>query len=310
MWGRQDQPKLTQNFGMLPFYDARTGRATPALKFSVKAGAFLMLVGSYIVYNGVTEGFFHRATTPGSPSRQLEDCPDPESAGGFVVFYIMGVLYMFVALAIVCDEYFVPALEVISDKWDLSNDIAGATLMAAGGSAPELFTSLTGTFKNSDVGFGTIVGSAVFNVMFVIGVCAVASVKVLNLTWWPLARDCSYYAITLFILSRFMSDTEIYWHEAFILLCLYGVYVLMMAYNVRIHKFILERLLKYDDITVKLALAEAGDEDEVNLLKPTGFRAGLYKFLTGKGEEGTIAGGAQKLFLFFVSYSACFPFAP
>jgi hypothetical protein len=298
---------------MLPCYalhDARTGRATPALKFSVKAGAFLMLVGGYIVYNGVTEGFFHRATPPGSPSRQLEDCPDPESAGGFVVFYIMGVLYMFVALAIVCDEYFVPALEVISDKWDLSNDIAGATLMAAGGSAPELFTSLTGTFKNSDVGFGTIVGSAVFNVMFVIGVCAVASVKVLNLTWWPLARDCSYYAITLFILSRFMSDTEIYWHEAFILLCLYGVYVLMMAYNVRIHKFILERLLKYDDITVKLALAEAGDEDEVNLLKPTGFRAGLYKFLTGKGEEGTIAGGAQELFLFFVSYSACFPFAP
>lgn len=84
-----------------------------------------------------------------------------------------GVMYMFIALAIVCDEFFVPALEVISDKWDLSNDIAGATLMAAGGSAPELFTSLTGTFKNSDIGFGTIVGSAVFNVMFVIGVCAV-----------------------------------------------------------------------------------------------------------------------------------------
>ena len=279
---------------MLPIlgFDSRTGRSTPALKSSVKAGAFLMLVGGYIVYNGVTEGFFGHATTTGSPSRHLEDCPEPESVGGFVVFYIMGVLYMFIALAIVCDEYFVPALEVISEKWNLSNDIAGATLMAAGGSAPELFTSLTGTFKNSDVGFGTIVGSAVFNVMFVIGVCAVASVKVLHLTWWPLARDCSYYAVTLFILSRFMSDTEIYWHEAFILLLLYGGYVLMMAYNVRIYKFILERVLKYDDITVKLALAEGSDDDDVNLLKPTGFRAGLYKFLTGKGSLTETAGTA------------------
>jgi len=96
-------------------------------------------------------------------------------------------------------------------------------------------------------------------------------------------RDCSYYAITLFILSRFMSDTKIYWHEAFILLTLYGGYVLMMAYNLRIYKFILEKVLKKDEITVKLALAE-GEGDDVTLLKPTGFRAGLYKFMTGKGK--------------------------
>ena len=62
--------------------------------------------------------------------------------------------------------------------------------MQAGGSAPELTTSLIGTFlSESDVGFGTIVGSAVFNVLFVIGMCAVFSKEVLVLTWWPLARD-------------------------------------------------------------------------------------------------------------------------
>jgi len=274
-------------------FDPRTRRATPALRSSVRAGAFLILVGCYMVYNGVSEGL-NSGQDVGHPGRELEDCTDAahESAGGFVVFYIMGVLYMFIALAIVCDEYFVPALEVISEKWELSNDIAGATLMAAGGSAPELFTSLTGTFKRSDVGFGTIVGSAVFNVMFVIGVCAVASVKVLNLTWWPLARDCTYYAITLFILSRFMSDTEIYWHEAFILLALYAGYVLLMYYNARIYKFILERILKYDEITAKLALAEGDSDEDVHLLKPTGFRAGLYKFITGKGSLTDTAGTA------------------
>ena len=37
--------------------------------------------------------------------------------------------------------------EIIAERWELSSDVAGATLMAAGGSAPELATSFVGTFK-------------------------------------------------------------------------------------------------------------------------------------------------------------------
>lgn len=48
---------------------------------------------------------------------------------------------MFLALALVCDHFFVPSLDVIIEKFGISPDVAGATLMAAGGSAPELFTS-------------------------------------------------------------------------------------------------------------------------------------------------------------------------
>ena len=56
----------------------------------------------------------------------------------------------------------VPALEIITEKLDLTEDVAGATFMAAGGSAPELSTSFVGTFfAKSNVGFGTIVGSGV-----------------------------------------------------------------------------------------------------------------------------------------------------
>lgn len=56
-----------------------------------------------------------------------------------MVLHIFGMMYVFVALAIVCDEYFVPATGVITDKLQISEDVAGATFMAAGGSAPELF---------------------------------------------------------------------------------------------------------------------------------------------------------------------------
>ena len=89
---------------------------------------------------------------------------------GAIILHVLGMIYMFVALAIVCDEFFVPALGIITDKLSLSDDVAGATFMAAGGSAPELFTSIIGVFlARSDVGTGTIVGSAVLNILFVIG---------------------------------------------------------------------------------------------------------------------------------------------
>eukprot|EP00984_Skeletonema_dohrnii_P038270 scaffold41312_cov144-Skeletonema_dohrnii-CCMP3373.AAC.1 len=123
-------------------------------------------------------------------------------------FHAIGVIYMFLALAVVCDEFFVPALEEISSEHhlNLSMDVAGATLMAAGGSAPELFTSFVGTFKQSDIGIGTIVGSAVFNVLFVIGCCSMLSKEVLTLTWWPLFRDCVYYAFGLLVLSLLVGE--------------------------------------------------------------------------------------------------------
>ena len=51
--------------------------------------------------------------------------------GGGVVVYLLGLMYMFAGLAIVCDEYFVPALEVLTEKLDVSDDVAGATLMVS-----------------------------------------------------------------------------------------------------------------------------------------------------------------------------------
>jgi ribosomal protein S1 len=40
---------------------------------------------------------------------------------------------------------------------------------------------LTGLIAKSDIGTGTIVGSAIFNVLFIIGVCALAAKSVTNM---------------------------------------------------------------------------------------------------------------------------------
>uniref|UniRef100_A0A3B4TKP3 Solute carrier family 24 member 3 n=1 Tax=Seriola dumerili TaxID=41447 RepID=A0A3B4TKP3_SERDU len=107
-------------------------------------------------------------------------------------------IYMFCALALVCDDYFVPSLEKICERLQLSEDVAGATFMAAGSSAPELFTSIIGVFiTKGDVGVGTIVGSAVFNILCIIGVCGFFAGQAVKLSHWALLRDSIYYTFSI-----------------------------------------------------------------------------------------------------------------
>ena len=53
---------------------------------------------------------------------------------------------MFLGLSIVCNYSFVPALERMVESLQMSQDVAGATFMAAGSSAPELATAVIGVF--------------------------------------------------------------------------------------------------------------------------------------------------------------------
>ncbi|XP_069544526.1 sodium/potassium/calcium exchanger 1 isoform X1 [Brachyistius frenatus] len=190
-----------------------------------------------------------------------------ERRRGWVVLHIIGMMYMFVSLAIVCDEFFVPALGVITDKLAISDDVAGATFMAAGGSAPELFTSLIGVFiAHSNVGIGTIVGSAVFNILFVIGMCAVFSREVLRLTWWPLFRDVSFYILGLILLIIFFLDNVIMWWESMMLVGCYTLYVIFMKFNVQIERAFKTQLHKHKSIVKIIAVEEPektnGDDED------------------------------------------------
>ncbi|XP_012658893.1 sodium/potassium/calcium exchanger 4 isoform X2 [Otolemur garnettii] len=161
-----------------------------------------------------------------------------ERQHGAVLLHILGALYMFYALAIVCDDFFVPSLEKICEKLRLSEDVAGATFMAAGSSTPELFASVIGVFiTHGDVGVGTIVGSAVFNILCIIGVCGLFAGQVVRLTWWAVCRDSVYYTLSVIVLIAFIYDEEIVWWEGLVLIVLYVFYILIMKYNVKMQAF-------------------------------------------------------------------------
>ncbi|KAM9406139.1 sodium/potassium/calcium exchanger 2-like isoform 1-T1 [Salvelinus alpinus] len=192
-----------------------------------------------------------------------------ERRQGAVVLHMFGMLYMFISLAIVCDEFFVPALTVITEKLAISDDVAGATFMAAGGSAPELFTSVIGVFvSHSNVGIGTIVGSAVFNILFVIGMCAIFSREILNLTWWPLFRDVSFYIMDLIMLICFFLDNYISYWESIVLLSAYAAYVIFMKFNSNVEGFVKGCMNKNQVVEVEVqpkAVSPGAPEDESKL---------------------------------------------
>jgi K+-dependent Na+/Ca+ exchanger-like protein len=115
------------------------------------------------------------------------------------------MLYMFKGLGEICDSYFMDSLEAISEALKLSPDVAGATFMAAGSSAPELFTSIVCTFFiPSNGGVGTIIGSAIFNIFVIVGATgtvACAGGKVLDIWWYPLTRDTFFYILSIGLLA-------------------------------------------------------------------------------------------------------------
>nr|XP_020495821.1 sodium/potassium/calcium exchanger 1-like isoform X3 [Labrus bergylta] len=211
---------------------------------------------------------------PLTPPHRKGDFPEDlfsveQRQRGWVVLHVVGMIYMFAALAIVCDEFFVPALEVITNTLEISDDVAGATFMAAGGSAPELFTSLIGVFiSRSNVGIGTIVGSAVFNILFVIGMCAIFSREMLHLTWWPLFRDVTFYILDLIMLIVFFLDSKILWWESMLLVLGYISYVSFMKFNSQIEKAVKTQINKHMSIVKVWSAEEPEKESEAPSAPP------------------------------------------
>ncbi|XP_054900759.1 sodium/potassium/calcium exchanger 5 [Poeciliopsis prolifica] len=166
-----------------------------------------------------------------------------ERKDGGLVIYFMIIFYMLLAVSIVCDDYFLPSLEVISERLGLSQDVAGATFMAAGSSAPELVTAFLGVFvTKGDIGISTIVGSAVYNLLGICAACGLLASMAGRLTCWPLFRDCLAYGISVAAVIGIISDNKVFWYEAACLLLVYGAYIVVLCFDLRISEFVLRKL--------------------------------------------------------------------
>jgi cation:H+ antiporter len=87
----------------------------------------------------------------------------------------LNILLLVVAfsLLILGSKAFVENAVLLAHQFKISELVIGLTIVAAGTSLPELVTSLVAARRGSvDIAVGNIVGSNIFNIMGILGVCA------------------------------------------------------------------------------------------------------------------------------------------
>ncbi|KAL0239920.1 hypothetical protein GEMRC1_010028 [Eukaryota sp. GEM-RC1] len=152
-----------------------------------------------------------------------------------VIILLSYMLYSIILVSKLCDLYFVPSINVIIERFKLSDDVAGATLVAMGSSAPNLFSAVAALFiGESDMGIGAEVGSCVFNVFIGIGATCLFVSKPTPVSWKYLLRDVIFYLISAKVTAT----------KSIVLLSTYVFYVACIAVSGTLILWIKKKLKK------------------------------------------------------------------
>jgi K+-dependent Na+/Ca+ exchanger-like protein len=143
------------------------------------------------------------------------------------------------ALHYISEKYFIPSLDHLSKRLRLSTDMAGSTLMAAGSSAPELAVALFAIFRegdHADLGIGTIVGSALFNILVISGAVMLIR-KSTRLIWQPIFRDIIFYLLAIILLAAVYMSGSFGLLSGLLLVGTYALYILVVYYWKRVFPY-------------------------------------------------------------------------
>lgn len=145
---------ITVVFGLLGLFDNVLG---------ILDGIILwVLFFAYLVY------LFFMAKKGKGEQEDSVDIPGRTKMPRLIIFGIIGVVLIILGSNITVD-----AATNIARAFGMSERFIGLTIVALGTSLPELVTSITAAVKkNADIAIGNIVGSNIFNILFVIGTSA------------------------------------------------------------------------------------------------------------------------------------------
>ena len=146
----------------------------------------------------------------------------------FGILLELGILlYSFTAVAIVADEHLVTSLETLCVRWNVPEDVAGASFLAVGSAAPEIVINAIGVYKAHRVGAGgettsaaaqreansalqlglsAIIGSGMLAFLLAPAICTLGAGQVLKLNRRPLAKNILFYVLSLVALCVFFKD--------------------------------------------------------------------------------------------------------
>lgn len=102
---------------------------------------------------------------------EIEEVEEGDSLPKLVIFSVASILAIMIGSNMTVDS-----ASTIASSMGVSERIIGLTIVAFGTSLPELMTSVTAAMKGkTDISIGNIVGSNIFNILFVLGSTALVS---------------------------------------------------------------------------------------------------------------------------------------
>ena len=209
-----------------------------------------------------------------------EYCETSACTGLLFLLNLKGLLMCFLALAIICDDFLVPPIELFCERYKIPDEAAGASFLAFGSSAPEIVIATIATLSGgeegegggSETGLSTVLGSAVLAFGLIPAVSAILAPPAdtwdvatvppelykggLLLEMGPLVRDVGFAIFGFALIFYFGSDGEVVTWEACVLVL--GFFVYMAVIFVPI---VLDQKAKSAGGGAMMESAEGGAED-------------------------------------------------
>lgn len=137
----------------------------------------------------------------------------------------------FYLLSFTADEYLSPSLQQISRTFKLSESLAGVTLLAFGGGAPDVFASLSAVSgaesKGAEMGIAVLLGSSLFILAVVAGGVIIYAPEQIHMNKSYFIRDSSFlFCGVLVILYCISIRGNIDLTMSFVFIGLYAFYVI------------------------------------------------------------------------------------
>jgi cation:H+ antiporter len=206
---RRDGPVmvLVTLMGMAALWDSRIERWE---------GGLLLLAS--VAYTG----WIVRHARRESATLEPDDGMVPMNLGRGLLFIVLGL-----GILALGSQLLVTNAVFMARCWGVSEAVIGLTIIAAGTSMPELATSVVGAIRGqSDISLGNVVGSNIFNILFVLGLASVIH---------PIQAVGIRGADQLFMLGVAVLLTPLMWtgkvigrREGVLLLAIYGAYLWMV----------------------------------------------------------------------------------
>ncbi|KAI9271375.1 Sodium/calcium exchanger protein-domain-containing protein [Sporodiniella umbellata] len=141
-----------------------------------------------------------------------------------LTFMLSGLVVLFGTISLVAGDFFCPNLQTISSKLNLSESIAGVTVLAFGNGSPDLFSTFTAMNTGSgSLALGELIGAAFFIVSVVSGCMGI--IRPFQSKEIVFRRDASFLTGAVMILTWVVYHGSIHWYHGLLLVSYYIIYV-------------------------------------------------------------------------------------